>query len=139
VSDLGNRILERIEALGLTQSELARRVGITQPAIANLIKRGGRSSHLHAIARELETTPEYLLLGGDDIPAATSGISSAARAEALDTVEIAEFNVAYGLGGAFIHDEPARQTMRTFSLAWVRQFTAAPIDKLFWQRARAHR
>jgi len=132
VSDLGNRILERIEALGLSQSELARRVGITQPAIANLIKRGGRSSHLHAIARELQTTPDYLLLGGDEIPAPTRGHSSTALPGALDTVEIAEFNVAYGLGGAFIHDEPARQTMRTFSLAWVRQFTAAPIDKLFW-------
>jgi phage repressor protein C with HTH and peptisase S24 domain len=130
VSEIGNRILDRIEALGLSQSELARRVGITQPAIANLVKRGGRSSHLHAIARELQTTPEYLLLGSGD--ATTAPTRAQATPEALDTVEIAEFNVAYGLGGAFIHDSLARQTMRTFSRAWVRQFTQSPMDKLFW-------
>jgi phage repressor protein C with HTH and peptisase S24 domain len=52
--------------------------------------------------------------------------------QANPTVEIAEFNVACGLGATYIHDDPAHQTMRTFSRTWVRQFTSAPIDQLFW-------
>lgn len=56
---------ERIAALmhekGLSQSELARRVGISQSAIHKLVKGGGYGSkHLHRIARELGTTPAYL-------------------------------------------------------------------------------
>lgn len=65
MNTVGSRILARLTELGMSQSELARRVGITQPAVANLIKRGGRSSHLHSIARVLETTPDYLLCKTD--------------------------------------------------------------------------
>ena len=66
MNTVGSRILARLNELGMSQSELARRVGITQPAVANLIKRGGRSSHLHSIARVLKTTPEYIM-GKTDI------------------------------------------------------------------------
>ena len=64
---IGGRIKERLKAMTMTQSELARRVGLTQPAIANLIHRNkSGSSHLHLIARELQTTPEYLTGETDD-------------------------------------------------------------------------
>lgn len=59
--DVGQRILERLKVTGLNQSELARRVGLSQPAINALIRGSSRSStHLHKIARELRTTPAYL-------------------------------------------------------------------------------
>lgn len=54
-------------ALGFTQAELARRVGVKQPTIFKLIhenKSGSRN--LHLIARELETTPAYLTGETDD-------------------------------------------------------------------------
>lgn len=64
---VGTRIKERLAAVGLTQSDLARRVGLTQPAINKLIKGDSRTSlHLHKIARELETTPAYLSGETDD-------------------------------------------------------------------------
>ncbi|WP_093222698.1 helix-turn-helix domain-containing protein [Sphingomonas sp. NFR15] len=67
---LGDRLVERLAATGMSQAELARRVGVTQPSINNLIKRGaGGSSRIHKIARALDTTPEYLL-GEIDDPAA---------------------------------------------------------------------
>ncbi|WP_279351392.1 helix-turn-helix domain-containing protein [Erythrobacter litoralis] len=58
---LGARIQDRLKSEGLSQAELARRVGISQPAIYQLInsnKSGSR--HIHRIARELHTTPAYL-------------------------------------------------------------------------------
>lgn len=58
---MGDRIRERLAVTGLSQAELARRVGLTQPTINALIRGGSRSSaHLHKIARVLQTTPEWL-------------------------------------------------------------------------------
>lgn len=52
---------------GLTQAELARRVRITQGAIAKIANKDPTgSSHLHKIARELGTTPAYLVGEIDD-------------------------------------------------------------------------
>lgn len=58
---LGDRIDARLKSLGISQAVLARRVGVSQPTIAHLVKgRSEGSKHLHAIARELQTTPAYL-------------------------------------------------------------------------------
>lgn len=64
---VGKRMRARLEHLTMSQSELARRVGLTQPAINSLIRGSSRSSaHLYKIARALMTTPEYLLGEIDD-------------------------------------------------------------------------
>jgi DNA-binding XRE family transcriptional regulator len=52
---------------GLSQSELARRIGISQQAIHKLIVGQSRgSTHIVALARELGTTPAYLAGEIDD-------------------------------------------------------------------------
>lgn len=54
-------------AIRLSQSELARRVGLNQSSINGLIRGTQRSStKLHQIARELQTTPAYLTGESDD-------------------------------------------------------------------------
>jgi transcriptional regulator with XRE-family HTH domain len=64
---MGERITSRLRVLSISQSELARRVGLTQPAINALVRGASRSTaHLYKIARALETTPEYLLGETDD-------------------------------------------------------------------------
>lgn len=58
---VGTRIESRLSALVMSQTELARRVGVSQATIAHLITgRSRSSSHLHKIAQELRTSPEYL-------------------------------------------------------------------------------
>lgn len=52
---------------GLSQAELARRVGVAQPTIYGLLHTNKvGSKHLHRIARELGTTPAYLTGETDD-------------------------------------------------------------------------
>jgi len=64
---IGDRIASLIKDLGISQGELARRVGVSQPTIFKLIhdnKTG--SAHLHKVARELGTTPAFLTGETDD-------------------------------------------------------------------------
>lgn len=64
---IGTRIEERLGAARLSQSELARRVHLSQSTINGLIKGEQRSTtKLPQIARELATTPAYLLGETDD-------------------------------------------------------------------------
>lgn len=64
---VGERIQERLRAKGLSQSELARRVGVSQPMVNALIRGASQSTpKLHKIARELGTSPAYLSGEVDD-------------------------------------------------------------------------
>jgi len=56
-----------MDRCGLSQSELARRIGVTQGAIAKIANYNPQgSSKLHLLARELGTTPAYLTGEVDD-------------------------------------------------------------------------
>lgn len=55
------RLAKRSKDRNISQAELARRVGMTQPAMNQLFTGVSRTSRkIGAIARELNTTPEYL-------------------------------------------------------------------------------
>lgn len=69
MSVIGQRIRQRREAIGLTQSELARLADTTQASIARVETgetQSPRSASLGAIARALSTTYEYLTGATDD-------------------------------------------------------------------------
>ncbi|KPF76746.1 hypothetical protein IP68_02300 [Blastomonas sp. AAP25] len=56
-----------MEELAISQSELARRVGVSQTTIYKLVSGDGYGSkYLHKIARELQTTAAYLSGETDD-------------------------------------------------------------------------
>lgn len=64
---IGQRIEARRRKQGLSQSELARQVGVRQSTINALIRGDSRGSkHLHVIARALQTTTAYLAGEIDD-------------------------------------------------------------------------
>ena len=131
MADLGERILERLRALSLSQSELARRVGVTQPAIANMIKRGsGGSSHLHKLAAELQTTPAYLT-GETDDPTGDGAVSTSAEemAHQLGLTLIPEIDLDFALGGGNFADGYVTTTMVPYRTDWLHRITrGAPAD-----------
>lgn len=80
------RVSEKMSELGISQSELARRVGVAQPTIYKLLRSSKKgSAHLHKIARELGTTPAYLT-GETDDPEADAPAEPELDAEQRDLV-----------------------------------------------------
>ena len=67
--DIGKRVKGLRNALGLTQKQLAQKVGISQPSIANI--EGGRTEELRGptlagLCKALNTNQDYLLTGKGD-------------------------------------------------------------------------
>lgn len=52
-----------------------------------------------------------------------------------DMVEIAEIDLNFGLGGAFMDEHPV-PSMRAFSRSWLRQFTDAGPEDLYWAKGK---
>ena len=65
MGEIGKRIKEILETKGITQKELAGKVGCTEAAISHYIKgdRIPRASVLTKIAITLDTTSDYLMEG----------------------------------------------------------------------------
>lgn len=69
--DIGKRIKQRREELGLSQEDLARKVGYKSRSSVNKIETDGRGlpqSKIIAFAKALDTTPAYLM-GWEDVAA----------------------------------------------------------------------
>lgn len=129
----GSRIAELRAALGLSQTELARRSGVSQGTIGKLesgISLG--SAHLHKIARELGTTPAYLAGETDDPKEGAMPMPSpSVLAEQLDLVELKEIDLKFGMGATEL-EIPVTTTVRHFSRAWLRTYTGASPDHLYF-------
>lgn len=128
---IGDRIKERLAALRLSQSELARRVGLSQGTIAQLVSGRNRSSaHLHTIARALETTPAYLAGETDDPSEGYVPVpSTEAVAEDLGLVAVRELDLTLGMGSTYL-DVPVTETIRHFPREWLRLYTKAAPEHL---------
>lgn len=78
--NLGERIERRRVEIGMSQAELARRVGVRQSTMNSLIRGNSQTSRsLTKIARELQTTPEYLTGEIDDPSADASDLACSAE------------------------------------------------------------
>lgn len=127
------RLRERMQALNISQAELARRVGIKQPSIFKILSGAVRNSaHLHAIARALETTPDFLTGATDDpsegyIPVPSTDV----LALEMGLVPVREIDLRYGMGATEL-EVPVTTTVRHFSRDWIRLYTGASPDHLYF-------
>jgi len=138
-----------IEERGISQSELARRVGISQAAINKLVSgRGQGSKHLHKIAEELGTTPGYLTGSSDQIepPEGTkafeihAAFENAPRPQTRPSnssglmndriIEIPVLDLAYGMGGTYLDNIDPEMISEPFPLSFIRRYTKAKAEDL---------
>jgi phage repressor protein C with HTH and peptisase S24 domain len=134
---LGQRITDRLGKLKLSQAELARRVGISQPTINALIHGNNTTSkHLHRIAAELETSPAWLAgETDDDAPVSVALSAIEALTEKLDLAIVPELEIGYSMGGgATIFEQYEQKGVVPFQRAWLRSMMRGTIAELFVAR-----
>lgn len=143
--NLAMRMKAKMDRKGISQSELARRVGISQPVIFKLLKGESQgSSHLHKIARELDTTVEYLTGEIDDPDSAALRDSRLKYVPQPDDPKllavpnlaaIPQLDIAYSMGGGAINEfvEPVGQWY--FTKDMLRPLMKGGIEQLFVVRA----
>lgn len=120
-----DRLNERADAAGLSQAELARRVGTSQATIWKLANGQNTSSKfLFKIARELQTSPDYLL-GESDDPAPGSEIAAP-----TDVLAVPMIDLAYGMGGTYLDDGEIEARTEPFPLSFIRRYTRAKAEDL---------
>lgn len=131
------RLKAAIERAGVSQSELARRVGISSSMVNKLARGEARgSAHIYEISRALEVSPDFLAGNSDDLPlldndALTKRFAPTVVDEDDEIVEIRELNLAFGMGGGSYLDLPVTPKGRKFTRGWLRMFTHSPPDKIF--------
>ncbi|MDX1966580.1 MAG: S24 family peptidase [Planctomycetaceae bacterium] len=72
-----------------------------------------------------------------EFDAGPTPLQSPVRIDRPDQVEVAEIDLRYGLGATYLDDNPDAAP-RTFSRAWLRNFTDSPPDQLFWARGQGN-
>lgn len=145
---LGDRIRSLLEARGLSQSALARAIGVSPQAINKIVSGGASNSvHLYKIAQFLGCTPDYLTGDSDEpgVVTLSDGRQSFGAfpvqkledlAEMAGLVPIRQIDLAYGMGATFLDtiagDMAVEEVTEFFPVHWLRQFTKAPASKLFF-------
>lgn len=135
---IAERLRQRMKKLGISQSELARRLDVTQGTIAHLVNgRTANSVHLPEIALQLETTVAWLK-GETDDPQLDARLPKSKKdmAEELGLIEIEEIDLAIGMGASFVDEAPVSSVSQWIPSDWVRQFTDAPSQYLTIARPR---
>ncbi|WP_062732631.1 XRE family transcriptional regulator [Sphingobium abikonense] len=128
-----DRLVALMAEKGMTQSELARRVGVSATAIWKMMNEPAQGSkHTHKIARELETSAEYLMGETDDGSTSRQLVAAPVGGEEpnSDIVEIDSIDLKFGMGASFLDTDHVDVEKVKFSASWIRQFTNASPDML---------
>jgi phage repressor protein C with HTH and peptisase S24 domain len=134
--------LERLASLmreqNVSQSELARRVGVSQQTIGKLVTGASSGSrHIGRIAEELQTTPAYLAGQVEDPKEGAMLLPTEdVIADLLDLVTIDEIDLAFGLGETYTDHVSVETTRRRFPRAWLSTLTDAAPSHLVFARGR---
>lgn len=130
---LAERLAQRMKELDVSQAELARRVGITQPSV-NAIYSGDtkRPKDLRKIALALDTTEAWLL--GETSDASDGALTALDRegmADRLGLHLVPEVDTGWAMGeGAFL-DVIEHTGFRAFDREWLRAVSSGKLDALF--------
>lgn len=143
--DLGKRIKYALARRGEDAAWLSRQTGIPTSTISDW-SRGKlpRVDKAVSVATALHVGLDWLLTGNggaspsDDPPEAQGAKDRrlswrGPQPDRSDHVEVAEIDLRYGLGAAFL-DQPVDSQKRTFSRAWLRNWTDSAPEQLFWAR-----
>jgi phage repressor protein C with HTH and peptisase S24 domain len=132
----GERVAALRNALGLSQTQLAKAVGLSQATIGKLesgISSG--SSHLHRIAIALNTTASYLAGETDDPSAGALPVPTPQQlAEQFGMSLIPEIGLGFALGGGAFVDGHIESKLVPFRKDWLDRLTRYGPSDVFLTR-----
>lgn len=130
---LPERLADRMKDLDISQAELARRVGISQPSINAILKGDTRTSkHLRSIALELETTEGWLLGETEDpVAGAITALDREGMAERLGLHLVPEHDSGWAMGEGSFLEVVEHTGFRAFDREWLRSVSSGNLSKLF--------
>jgi phage repressor protein C with HTH and peptisase S24 domain len=137
---VAERLSQKMAEMGLTQAELARRVGVSQPTIFKLASAQSTNSvHLHKIARALGTTPEYLLGETDDaqnqmVQSSRTAYRAGPSASDSLSISIPEIDIGYSMGSGLVLQDHAEAKPVPFPREWLRTLIRGSFDQVFIAR-----
>lgn len=132
------KLKERMELLGYKQASLAKVLKVDQTLIGKMLNgKVPQSKHLANLCRVLGTSIDYMTDLTDDPEAGALPVSPAAvlaeqLSELTDVVMVNSVNIALGMGDFALFDEQPEETQMPFSRTWIRQFSSAPPNKLYF-------
>ena len=124
------RLYDAMRISQISQSELARRIGVSQGTIQHILRGTTRKSkYIPDIARELRV-PVSWLQGEEDNQALVDG----GEVIAQGAVALREVDIGFGMGGGTFLEEHADTEWRTFDGRWLADITSSRPDMLFVAR-----
>ncbi|WP_337846209.1 S24 family peptidase [Sphingomonas sp.] len=144
-ADFAARLRARAEELRISRSNLLNWTGIKKQTFSGYWngERLPPSDVLFKLADQLDVDGRWLLFG--ERPPGSAAIQAGIRdwmrnvdegdqrARSADLVDIAEIDLRYGMGATYLDSEVEVET-RSFSRAWLRNFTLSQPEELFWAR-----
>lgn len=139
------RVRKRMKDLGVTQAQVARATGLSQPTIGRFLNGEVRTTtKLVELAQSLETTPQFLVgeteepeLFGSPGPQKSAVVKPEHDIEnwASDhgLVPVRQIDLAFGMGATYL-DQPVSEVAHFFPEEWLREFTSSPASMLFFAK-----
>lgn len=124
---------DAMRAKAMSQSELARRIGVVQGTIAQILSGDtARSKYLAEIADELGVSVRWLRGDSDDpSPAGALSQTRAVAVEELGLTPIKQIGLGYALGGGSFIDDHLETKIRHFDTEWLESLTRSGPNLLF--------
>lgn len=131
-----DRLIEALRETGISQSELARKAGVTQGAINQIVNgRTSRSKFAPEIANALGVPLPWLLgIADRDGNIDQARLASTPAVEEPDYVQLVELDIGFGMGGGTFVSEHVEHNPRIFDPTWITEITRSPASMLFIAR-----
>ena len=125
-------LAELCEFAGFTPSRLATEAGLATSTILRTMN-GSATTRLSAptLSKLRARFPDFPGWPQDRLSDRRLPFRGA-EPDRADTVQIAQYDVAFGMGGSYLHEDYVEPERLTFSRSWLRSFTSSPFDQIFF-------
>ena len=125
-----DRLRSERSRIGLNQADFGKLAGVSKNT-QMAYEAGSSPITLEYLARLANDIDVFFVTSGQRIEDTEAYQNIASNPASHDDVEISEIDLKYGMGATYL-DNPITSEKRRFSRGWLRNFTRAAPEQLFW-------